>query len=80
MDNSFEYDDCPATGAEPLTACFYKAKQTFWVDGRWKCPHCAELNREGSAACSCGFDREELKAFSDQQAFSIAKLVIVLAL
>jgi hypothetical protein len=80
MDNPFEYNECPATGAEPLSACFYKAKECFWVDGRWKCPHCAELNRGAEIACRCGFNRESLEQFSDKKAFSTVKLVLVLAL
>lgn len=79
MENSFEPDERPATGTEPLAACFYKLRQSLWEDGRWKCPHCAEANPEADITCSCGFARNNLEEFANKHVFSVAKLVIALA-
>lgn len=77
MDNPFD-DEMAAT--ESVTACFYKADQALWVDDRWKCPHCSGLNNEADGVCHCGFDRGGLADFHNRRTFSVAKLVMVLAL
>jgi hypothetical protein len=80
MTNFFEQDGRHSAGIETLTACFYKSQEWLWVDGQWKCPHCAALNEPSEMDCRCGFDRSEVPDSCDHDAFSVAKLVIVLAL
>lgn len=79
MDNSFPHKHSQLAGVG-LAACFLRPRQALWVEDKWNCPHCSELNGEATVVCGCGFSREHLADFGDHEVFSVAKLVIVLAL
>jgi hypothetical protein len=41
-----------------LTALIYEPVPRIWVDDKWYCPNCLELNGKRTRECRCGVLRE----------------------
>lgn len=50
-----------------LAALIYEPVPRVWVNGRWCCPYCLELNARKQRRCACGITRDAAaESFSEE--------------
>ena len=47
-----------AANIKVLAALIYEPVPRVWMNGRWCCPHCLQLNSKKKRECGCGISRD----------------------